>query len=289
MKSWLLILFFLVCLPAHPAGAQGPDTGDSPYQRVVSLGPLITDMVYLLEADDALAGVSSYCTIPAGHAPKDIIGTVMQMNLEKVVSLQPEVVFASTLTRPKQVQSLKNQGIRVIKFDNPGNFEEICSMFLALGRLLGKETRAKDIVRQAGDQVAAIEARVSNLERRTVFIQIGIRPLRTSEPGTFISDYIERAGGINIAKMAGSGVYSREDVLRQNPDVILVATMGSSTKAAENEKARWLSLSVLKAAKNNEIHVLDPDLVCSPTPVTFVHALEVFFSCIHPGQGPEGS
>ncbi|MBF0203188.1 MAG: ABC transporter substrate-binding protein [Desulfamplus sp.] len=87
---------------------------------------------------------------------------------------------------------------------------------------------------------------------------------------------------MNIAAVKRAGIYNRENVLMENPDVILVATMGTSTKAAENEKKKWLDFGALKAAKNKEVHVLDPEIVCSPTPVTFVSALSVFFEFIHP-------
>lgn len=279
------LLIFLWCLLATPGLSMASQFEGKDFHRVVALGPLITDMIYLLEADQRLAGVTSYCIIPPGKEKKEIIGTVMQMNVEKIVSLKPDAVFASTLTRTKQVETLKKQGIHVIKFDNPVNFDEICAMFLALGTCLGKKNRALEIIDETKAQVREIEQKAHALGKRKVFIQIGIKPIRTSEPGTFISHYIELAGGINIATVKGSGIYSRENVLMENPDVILVATMGSSTKAAENEKNRWLGFSALKAARNQEIHVLDPEIVCSPTPVTFVNALTVFFESIHPEYG----
>ncbi len=279
------LLIFLLCLLAIPGLSMASQFEGKDFHRVVALGPLITDMIYLLEADQRLAGVTSYCIIPPGKERKEIIGTVMQMNVEKIVSLKPDAVFASTLTRTKQVETLRKQGIHVIKFDNPVNFDEICAMFLALGTCLGKRDLALEIMDQTKAQVRDLEQKAHVLGKRTVFIQIGIKPIRTSEPGTFISHYIELAGGINIATAQGSGIYSRENVLMENPDVILVATMGSSTKAAENEKDRWLGFGALKAARNREIHVLDPDIVCSPTPVTFVNALKVFFECIHPEYG----
>lgn len=273
------LVFVLLFLPAVRASGDGTRVE---YHRVVSLGPLITDMIILLEADERLAGVTSYCIIPEGMKKKPVIGTVKQMNVEKIVSLTPDAVFASTLTRIKQIEILKNQGINVIKLDNPTDFDEICAMFLTLGTVLGKEKRAREVITETKARVSAVEKKAALLPRRTVFIQIGLKPLRTSEKGTFISNYIELAGGINIASTRNAGVYSRENVLKNDPDVIIVATMGSSRKAAEREKERWMEFGVLKAVKNREVHVLDPDIVCSPTPETFVTALEAFFRCIHP-------
>lgn len=281
MKRVLILISLLHILAGSVPSMAGQLEGMD-FHRVVTLGPLITDMIYLLEADDRLVGVTSYCTIPDDKEKKEVIGTVIQMNVEKIVSLRPDAVFASTLTRLKQIESLRKQGVHVIKFDNPVNFEEICNMFLALGNCLGKRDAALEIIKETQAGVNDIKTKASALEKKNVFIQIGIKPVRTSEQGTFISNYIELAGGVNIARAGGSGVYSRENVLKENPDVILVATMGSSRKVAEREKATWMNFSALKAAKTRQIYVMDPDIVCSPTPVTFVNALKVFFECIHP-------
>ncbi|MCX5808226.1 MAG: ABC transporter substrate-binding protein, partial [Proteobacteria bacterium] len=87
----------------------------------------------------------------------------------------------------------------------------------------------------------------------------------------FVNDYIELAGGINIFKEAGSGLISREEVLKRNPDVILIATMGIS---GEDERKTWHKYKMINAVKHNRIHLVDPDSICSPTPVSFAEYLE---------------
>ncbi len=190
-------------------------SGKPPLKRVVSLGPLITDMIYQLGADDHLAGVTSYCNIPSGKENKPVIGTVIQINVEEIVHLQPDAVFASTLTRIKQIEALKGQGIQVIRFDNPTSFDTLCGMFLDLGIRMGRKQAAQEIIRTAAAKVDQIRETAETLKKRTVFIQIGIKPLKTAEQGTFISSYIELAGGRNIAGHTGSGIFSREYVLRE--------------------------------------------------------------------------
>ncbi|MFH2061321.1 MAG: hypothetical protein ABIJ59_20855, partial [Pseudomonadota bacterium] len=69
----------------------------------------------------------------------------------------------------------------------------------------------------------------------------------------------------------------------ENPDVILIATMGTSKKSGEIEKQRWMKFGFLNATIKNQIYVLDPELICSPTPVTFVKGLKQILSLIHPG------
>ena len=273
------LLWLLLSFPAPGAYADSPD-------RIVSLGPVITDMIYLLGAQDRLEAVTSYCNTP-GNEEKEIIGTVMQMNVEKIVHLEPDLVIANALTRKKQIRLLQKQGIHVIELETPQNFEQICSNFVQLGTLVGKEEKAKAVTAKARKRVRNIRETAGVLQKHTVFIQIGIKPLKTSPEHTFIHEYIEFAGGINIAKDAAEGVYSREKVLKKNPDVILIATMGSSKKAGLREKETWRKFSFLKAVKNQNIHVLDPDIVCSPTPEVFAQGLADFFRLIHPDKKEE--
>ncbi len=272
----------LICLLTGPWILKSHTKEQIPLNRVVSSGPLITDMIYQLGADPHLVGVTSYCAIPEGKPSKQIIGTVIQINVEEIVWLQPDAVFASTLTRIKQVQALRNQGLQVIQFDNPPDFDTLCNMLLELGTLLGRKQAALDIIEAAAARVNRIRKTAETLKKRTVFIQIGIKPLKTAEQGTFINNYIELAGGSNIAGHTGSGIFSREHVLKENPDVIFVATMGTATKAGIAEKAAWMKFTALNAVKNNAVHVLADDSVFSPTPLTFAQTLMLFFSHIHP-------
>ncbi len=99
----------------------------------------------------------------------------------------------------------------------------------------------------------------------------------------FINEYIRYCGGTNIAENESSGIYSREKVIQENPDLILIATMGTSKKAGELEKKRWMSFPSLRAVQGNRVHVLDPEMICSPTPTTFVKGLETIIPLVHPG------
>ncbi len=280
-----LLLFLGTCLIVFPPAehAIGDAIGPLP-EKLVSLGPIITDMIYLLDSEDKLAAVTSYCKLPGNSDAKQIIGTVMQMNVEKIISIEPDLVLANALTRQKQVDSLKKQGVKVLRLPTPNTFNDICKRLTDLGDLVGKREKARIVVDRARKEVHKIKLEAMTKKKRTVFIQIGLKPLKTSTKNTFIHEYIEFAGGINIASSSNEGVYSREKVLEQNPDIIFIATMGSSKKAGENEKKSWQRFKFLKAVKNNEVHILDPDVVCSPTPEQFSKGLMDFYRLIHPAK-----
>lgn len=257
-------------------------------KRVISLGPIITEMIYLLEADSRLIANTTYCIVPPQAKQKQKIGTVLKMNVEKIISLEPDLVLANSLTSQKQIVILKNQDIRVIKFENAKTFDEMCQMTVDLGIILGKKEIALQMTGMARKEVDFIRTETKDLPKRKVFIQIGIKPLKTTTTDTFINEYIKFSGGMNIVRDAKTMVFSREKVVWDNPDVILISTMGSSKTAGENEKAIWMKIDSINAVKNNEVYVLDPDIVCSPTPATFVKGLKEISQLIHPNRKKRG-
>lgn len=248
-------------------------------QRIISLGPSITEELYLLGLADKIVGVTTYCQRPPQAQQKEKISTAIEVNLEKVIMLKPDLVLATSLTDPKAVEKLKGLGIRVVSFSSPKNFTEICKQFLELGRIVGKEEKAEKIVSIAKNKVDSVKRKVKDSGKPEVFIQIGAKPLFTVTEDSFVNDFIEFAGGINIAKNAKTGLYSREGVLRKNPNVIIIVTMGVT---GEEEKRIWQKFKTLNAVKNNRIYIIDSNKICSPTPLTFVETLEEIAELLHP-------
>jgi iron complex transport system substrate-binding protein len=251
-------------------------------QRIVSLGPIITEMIYLLGADQQLIANTSYCIKPDDAANKEKIGSMIQMNVEKIISLKPDLVLASPLSKEKQLEMLKNLGMRVQRIDNPKTFSEMCRMTMTMGELLGKVENARMVVEHAQKEVDAVLSVTRTLPKKRVFMQIGVKPLHSATSDTFLNEYIEYAGGINITSREKTGVYSREKVLQENPDVILITTMGSSESAGEHEKEIWMRYPTLKAARDREVHILDSYLVCSPTAGTFARGLKEIAKILNP-------
>jgi iron complex transport system substrate-binding protein len=274
------IQFIIIIILLLPGPARG-EALSSP-QRIVSLGPIITEMIYLLKADQQLIADTSYCIEPDDARNKEKIGSMIEMNVEKIVSLKPDLVLASPLSKEKQLSMLENLGIRVRRTSNPRTFSEICQLTMTMGEILGKVENARFEIDTAKKNVDAILSVTRDLPKKRVFMQIGVKPLHTATRETFLNEYIEYAGGINITSLEKSGVYSREKVLKENPDVIFITTMGSSEAAGEPEKEIWMRYPSLKAAKNKEIYVLDSYLVCSPTVRKFAKTVKKIAQVLHP-------
>jgi len=248
-------------------------------KKIISLAPSMTEELYLLGADSSLVGNTTYCVTPPAARNKEKIGTITRIDLERVVGLKPDLVLATSLTNPKTIQKLKALGIEVKIFPAPKNFTSLCDQFLELGRAVGKETEAEDIVKAAEEKVASIKARAAGLVKLNVFIEIGAKPLFTANRSYIINDFVKLAGGVNIAEDSRIGNYSKEEVLRRNADVILIVTMGF---AGEAEKEAWQKFKMLNAVKHNRIYIIDSQKICGPTPVTFAKTLEEISALLHP-------
>ena len=270
----LLLLLFTVAVTGHAK------TTDFP-RRIISLGPINTENVYLLGAEDRLVGNTSYCVRPEAAKDKEKIGSVMQFSLEKILSLRPDLILATGLTSPTQIRKFEELGLRVVQFPQSSSFEEICAQFLRLGRLLGLEQKAGEVIREMKDKVKAISAAAAALPQRRVFLQIGATPLFGAAANSFTHDFIRLSNGINVIGEQQNGTVSYEKILAKDPEMIIIAIMGSETGIAGEEKRKWQRFPI-RAAQDNQVHIVDPDLVCSPSPATFVEALALVAGLIHP-------
>jgi len=239
-------------------------------KRIVSLVPWVTKSLYLMGEQSRLVGCTSFCPVEASdHIP--VVANAMSVNIEKTFTLKPDVVIASSLNKPETIDNLKKLGIKVVMQPYPKSFDEICTYFVQIGDLVGQGAKARQIVDQQKARLAKLKAGIPSGKTPNLFIQIGAKPLFCAVPGTFMEDFIRFSGGKNIASELKLGSVTREYVLKQNPDVIFIVTMGI---VAQEEKDTWLSYQSLSASKSKKIFILDADKTCSPTPILFVEALE---------------
>jgi len=270
---------FLVAVVCVVVGVFSPAKArEKSPSRIISLGPSITKPLYLLGEGERIIAVTMYCLRPIEVRKKERIGTVRESNVEKIISLRPDLVIATSLTNPRTVEKLRKTGIKVVVFAEPKNYAKLCEQFTELAALVGKEDAAARILTEADTRINALREKVRGLSSPAVFVQVGAKPLFAATGNTFINDFIIFAGARNIAGDAISGLYSREDVLRRNPEVILIVTMGIS---GEREKTIWEKYKTVDATRNKRIYFIDSDKVCSPTPLSFAETLEEIVLMLH--------
>jgi ABC-type Fe3+-hydroxamate transport system substrate-binding protein len=238
--------------------------------RIVSLAPSLTKSIYYLGGADQLVGRTSYCHI-AEKDHKEVVATAITVNIEKVITLKPDLVVASTITNPETLEIIRRAGIPTKVLSTPPNFEVLCTQFLELGDLIGRSAMADSIVQHTRREVNLIKQSYQNQPRQQFFFQIGAKPLFTVLDNTFMADYISFSGGENIASGLTRGTLNREFVLVKNPDVIIIVNMGI---VGEEEKETWEQYPHLNAVKNNKVFFIESDMASTPNPPDFLNTMK---------------
>lgn len=246
--------------------------------RIVSLAPSITKELEDLNMVENIVGVTSYCAMSATNEDL-IIGTATDVNVEKILLLKPDMVFATGLTKESNINSLRNNGITVYQFPKMKSFDDICKQFVKLGELVKKVDLAQSIVDKSLRRIDSLKNSITSKSKKSkVFIQIGAKPLFTVIPNTFMNDYITYSNCENIAADLNKGTITRESVLKRNPDVIFIVTMGI---IGDEEKYTWVNYKELSATKNKKIFIIDSNVACTPTVLSFTETFENIINKIY--------
>lgn len=267
---FIFLLLNLIVFPEKYASAYP--------ERIISLAPSITKSLYLLGAGDRVIANTIYCNYPPPAVKKEKVGNVIEINVEKIYSLRPDLIIATPLINLSSKEKLLKLGMNVVIIPSPKNFLELCEQFLEIGKLIGETERAKEIISAAVKEVEEIKGKTKGLKKKKVLVQVGSKPLWVAIKDSFVNDFIEFAGG-ELAGPKTYGIYSKEEILKQNPEVIIITTMGVT---GIEEKKKWEKYKMINAVKNNEIYVLDTDELTSPTPLSFAKTLKKILKILHP-------
>ena len=258
-----------VTIPANP-------------RKVVAFAASITEIIYALDRQERLVGVTEFSDYPPAATKLPKVGSYVRLDLERIVALQPDLCIATKDGNPKAtVDRLTHLGIPVFVVD-PRDFDSIMKTVKVLGSLLGADEAAGQIVEDLKKRMDQVQSTVANVSYRPrVFMQIGISPIIAVGTNTFIHDLIVMAGGRNVT--SGKSTYprlSREEVIHLAPDIIVISTMARSG-AFEEVKKQWTQWQQIPAARHNRIYVVDSNLFNRPTP-RLVEALELLAGIFHP-------
>ncbi|MBC2694151.1 MAG: cobalamin-binding protein [Desulfobacteraceae bacterium] len=285
-----LIILIVVAVTFSPAWArQVTDQlgrqvilSDDP-QRVVSLAPSITEIIFALGQEHRLKGATRFSDFPPEAISLPKVGSYVQLDLERIVVLKPDLCIAIKDGNPRQtVMRLESLGVPVYVVD-PRNLEAVAETIIEIGDLLNATERAENLVSNMRLRINRVKSAVEKISHRPgVFFQIGISPIVSVGTNTFIHELIVLAGGNNLTK--GPIPYprfSREQVLFLAPEVFIITSM-SKGEVFERVKIEWSRWSEMPAIKNRRIFLVDSNLFDRPTP-RLVDGLEVLGRLIHPG------
>jgi iron complex transport system substrate-binding protein len=251
-------------------------------QRIVTLAPSLTEIVFFLGLGDRLVGVTKFSSYPPEAAQKPLVGSYVDLNIEQIISLSPDLVLGTVDgNQPEKVALLEQAGLPVFVV-NPRTIRQVIETVNTIGRLCGVPARAAALSEQLSSKVEDIVTRTEALSRPLVFLQINPKPVMTVNGNTFLHDLIELAGGRNIAAEEPT-TYPRisiEEVIQRKPEVIIISSMerGGGFEAARRQWMRW---PIIPAVRNNRVHLVDSDLIDRPSP-RVVQGLEILARHLHP-------
>jgi len=271
MRKLIYIIVSLIITVSCNTSKKNNYNNKSEGLRIVSLAPSITKELVDIDMLENIVGVTSYCNISTSNEDL-VIGSATNVNVEKILLLKPDMVFATGLTTKSNINTLRKNGVAVYEVPKLKSFDDICKHFKELGNLVGKAEKAELIIEQSKHKIDSLKKKIPITEKKPkVFIQIGAKPLFTVIPNTFMNDYITFANSENIAADLTKGTITRESVLKRNPDVIFIVTMGI---VGNEEKETWEKYSELSAIKNKKIFIIDSNVACTPTVLSFTETFE---------------
>jgi iron complex transport system substrate-binding protein len=257
-------------------------TFEKPPQRIVSVLPSLTESICALGACARLVGVDRYSNWPARVKSLPKVGGGLDLNIESIVALKPDVVLAATSSRVgERLQAL---GLKVLMFE-PQKHSDVQRALLALGQMLEPQTaqdagaaNAQRVWREmdAGVQAAA-QSLPANAKKSSVYFEVDRTPYAAGE-ASFIGETLARLGVRNIVP-AALGAFPKinpEFVVRANPDVIILSARHAAELA---QRPGWATLRAVKERRICELSAEQADVVVRSGP-RMAEAAAVLAQCI---------
>lgn len=228
-------------------------------QRIVSLSPATTEMLFALQADAKVVAVTQDCNYPAAATRKPKIGRFGNILLEKIVKARPDLIVA-TADMQSRLEPLKALSIPVLALETR-HVNDIFDNTLLLGQLTGQSARSESLIKQW--RASLPEA---TTKHPRAFYMVWNDPLMTASPSSFIGDLMQRAGARNVVSKTQAPFlrYRQESLLKANPELLIVPRSLAKQVKFDSGVLRQLS-----AVKNQRILVLEDDLISRPGPRSF--------------------
>lgn len=226
-------------------------------QKIVSVAPNITELIYELELQDKLVGRSEYCDYPSEVMGIPSVGTLFEPNLEQIISLEPDVVFTSACFDADSVELMKNAGIEVVVLDEQTEIAGVYTMIETFGKVMNCNDKALECITEMQDRITSVEEKIKNLEAPTVYYVIGYGEYGdyTSGGDTYTGDMLSLAGGDNIAKdISGWGI-TLEELVEADPEIIVISEF------MKDDFMNMETYKELTAVKEGNVYTIDINLL----------------------------
>ena len=229
------VLFFTACNSPKTNSKEAFFTWEDSYhrhvqldtapQRIVSISPAITEVMFLVGAQDKLVGVSDFCNYPPETEKITKIGGMHNINFEQLLSLHPDVVLIGSMISQKDVDAIEKMGIPVICIVEESSLEGMAEMMEVVGKITQCEGKGNAEAAKWRERIAELRGNAPNpADRKCVYYVVGFGDGGdfTAPKNTHIQEIIELAGGRNAGDSLTGWNISREYLFKVNPDIIVV-------------------------------------------------------------------
>ncbi|MBR4284877.1 MAG: cobalamin-binding protein [Methanocorpusculum sp.] len=260
-------------------------TIENPPERIVSLSPANSEILFALGLDEKIVGVTEYCTYPEAALSKEKIGGFSTVNIEKVSVLNPDLIVAADGNSEETVAHLRELGFTVITI-NADTIDTTLDDILLLGKATGADDEAEALVSSMKEGLEEIAEKTSAEEKPTILHCMWTDPLWVSGSATFQDEMITAAGGINAASAEEGWVaLTMEKFLTMNPDIIVVDSGNGMGVGADDALRDFFlkdpRMQSLSAVQNERVYVVNADIIDRGGP-RIVEGVEALAEIAHP-------
>ena len=261
-----------------PAGRQVTIKAEP--KAIASLAPSITEILYALGLGDRVVGVTEFCNYPPEAQAKPKVGGFADVNIEKLLSLNPDLVLVSSIHIAQVLPELEKLGLTAVVVD-AHDLPQVLDSIMLVGKITGKEKEAESLVAEMQKRMDAVAKAVEGRKKPKVFWELS-SDLWSVGPGSFVHDIIVRAGGENIATGHPYPQLTNEAVISADPDVIILADhpYGESAESVA-KRPGWDKIKAVKEGRIVELTQEQVDITSRPGP-RVVDALELIAKILHP-------
>ncbi len=235
-------------------------------QRIVSLAPNMTELLFALGLGPRIVGVCTFCDYPPEALEKPLIGDYWQPDIEAIIARHPDIIISEKYPQHTEIlDRLSRMGYMTASLES-GTLPQFFDTISELGRLTGSMPQAAALEKKVRDELAAVTQAVAGRPRPRVLWVVDEQPLRVAGRNTFINDIIETAGGQNaigptVNLYPPMGI---EHVLAAGVDVIIQPSMNPAASLEIQQKAareNWSRWPAIPAVRNGRIYVIEADAV----------------------------
>ncbi len=277
MKNYLVIFSLVLLVTCCSENKKQPDTlnsitddlgntfsTDSTPQKIISLAPNLTEMIFFLGLENKLVGNTSYCNYPPESQSVEKVGDMLTFNFEKILTIKADLIFITVEGNTKETyDKFRELGLKIF-VSNPRNYKGIKKTMLDFGKIFGIEKSTEKKAAEWDSTISSVRQSVKSEFPRTAMYVVELKPLMLAGKNTFLNEFLQICGLKNIANDSPMNypLYSREEVLKRDPDYIIIPTDGAV--AINNIEKIYPEWKNLKAVNNGNVIFVDRDLYSRP-------------------------